>query len=80
MLGKIEGTRKRGQQRMRWLDGLTNSMDEFEQTPGDSEGQGSLVCCNPWGDRVAHDLATEQQQQQQATTREKTFPKQRICI
>ena len=22
---------------------------EFEQTPGDKEGQGSLVCCNPWG-------------------------------
>ena len=22
---------------------------EFEQTPGDSEGQGSLACCNPWG-------------------------------
>ena len=22
---------------------------EFEQTPGDSEGQGTLVCCNPWG-------------------------------
>ena len=33
-----------------------------EQTPGDSEGQGSLVCCNPWGlHRVVHDLATEQQ-------------------
>ena len=22
---------------------------EFEQTPGDSEGQGSLICCSPWG-------------------------------
>ena len=31
---------------------------EFEQTPGDSEGQGRLACCSPWGDRVRHDLAT----------------------
>ena len=49
MLGKTGGRRKRGQQRMRWLDGMTDSMDEFEQTPGDSEGQGSLACCSSWG-------------------------------
>ena len=34
----------------------------FEQTPGDSEGQGSLACCSPWGHRVRHDWATEHQQ------------------
>ena len=32
---------------------------EFEQILGDSEGQGSLVCCSPWGHRVRHDLPTE---------------------
>ena len=35
---------------------------EFEQTLGDSEGQGSLACCSPWGSqKVRHDLVTEQQ-------------------
>ena len=33
---------------------------EFEKTLGDSEGQGSLVCCSPCGHRVEHDLVTEQ--------------------
>ena len=51
ILGKIKGRRRRGQQRMRWLDGLTDSINrhEFEQTPGYGEGQGSLACCSPWG-------------------------------
>ena len=35
---------------------------EFEQTPGNSEGQGSLACCSPWDLRVGQDLVTEQQQ------------------
>ena len=48
MPGKIEDRRRRGQQRMRWLDGITGSINEFEQAPGDGEGQGSLVCCRPW--------------------------------
>ena len=34
---------------------------EFEQTPGDSAGQMGLVCYSPWGDRIGHDLVTEQQ-------------------
>ena len=39
ILGKIEGGRRRGQQGMRWLDGINGH--EFEQTPGESEGQGA---------------------------------------
>ena len=51
MLGKVEG-RRRGQQRMRWLDGHHQlNGHTFEQTPGDGEGQGSLVCCGPWGQK-----------------------------
>ena len=62
MLGKIEGSRRRGQQRMRWLDSITESnVHESEQTLGDGEGQGSLTCCSPWGHRVRHNLMTEQQ-------------------
>ena len=48
MLGKFEDKR-RGQQRMRWLDSITDSKDKFEPTLGDSEGQGSLVCDSPRG-------------------------------
>ena len=48
MLGKIEGRRRRRLQRMRQLDGITDSMDiEFEQSPGAGDGQGSLACCSP---------------------------------
>ena len=55
MLGKIEGRRK-GRQRMRWLDAITDTMDmglgglrEF------GDGQGGLACCGSWGRRVGHD-------------------------
>ena len=53
-VGEIEGRRRRGQQRMRWLDGITNE-NGFEQAPGDGEGQGSPARCNPQGCRVGHD-------------------------
>ena len=45
MLGKI-GRRRRGQQRMRWLDGITDSMEMgLGGLPGVGDGQGGLVCC-----------------------------------
>ena len=54
MLGKIEGGRRRGCQRMRWLDGMVgwhHRLDghEFEQAPGVGDGQGGLACGSPWG-------------------------------
>ena len=47
MLGGIGGRRRRGQQRMRWLDGITDSM--HISALGDGEGQGSLACCSQRG-------------------------------
>ena len=49
MLGGIGGRRRRGRQRMRWLDGITDSIDMSLGTPGVGAGQGGLACCNSWG-------------------------------
>ena len=48
MLGKIEGMKKRGRQRM--TVGWHHRLDghEFEQAVGVDDGQGSLACCSPW--------------------------------
>ena len=50
MLGKAEGKGRKVQQRIRWLDGIIDSMGhEFEQTLGAGKGQRSLACSNPCG-------------------------------
>jgi len=54
MLGKIEGRRRRGQQRMRWLGGIFDSKDTSLNKLVDSEGLGSQVCCSLWGRKELH--------------------------
>ena len=57
--GKDRRQGQKGQQRMRWLDGIINSMDMSLSKLWECEGQGSLACCSPWGHQQSD--MTEQQ-------------------
>ena len=49
MLGGIGGGRRRGWQRIRWLDGITDLMGMSLSKLGVGDGQGGLACCDSWG-------------------------------
>ena len=49
MLGKIEDRMRRGRQRMRLLDGITDNGQEFEQAMRVGDRRGGLACCGSWG-------------------------------
>ena len=59
MLGKIEGRRRRGQQRMRWLDGITDSMDMSLSKLQEIVKDRGAWRATAYG--VGHNLLTEQQ-------------------
>ena len=76
MEGHIEGSCRRGQQTMRWLNEWYNrfSGHKFEQTLGDSEGQGILSCCGPWCCKESD--TTERLNNNKSNTGTKTHRKQ----
>ena len=49
MLGQLEGRRRRGRQRVRWLDGITDSMDMGLSELRERAMNRRPECCSPWG-------------------------------
>ena len=85
MLGKIEGKRRRGQQKMRWLDRITDSVDmnlsKLRETVKDGEACCAAVHGVAKGQLNArHNLATEQQQQLDGDVEDLGLGSQLYCL
>ena len=71
ILGKIEGKRRRGQQRMRWLDNITDSMDmNLSNLRKIVKDRGSLACYSPWGYKELDMIVTEQKLKKELRSKE----------
>ena len=65
MLGKTEGRRRRGQQRMRWLDGIIDSMDmSLSKLQEIVKDRKAWLCCSPWGHKESDMTKAAKQQPQ----------------
>jgi len=85
MLGGIGGKRRRGRQRMRWLDGITDSLDvSLSELREFGDGQGGLVCCDSWGrkesDTTERLIWSEQCIKESMTKKQWIFGPQQICF
>ena len=82
IVGKIEGKRRRRWQMTEdemvgWHHRLSGH--EFEQAPGDGKGQGSLVCCSPWGHKESDTMEWQRNKDYDLRIREDGAKCERIC-